>query len=50
MIALIGVFVTVEYDVKVWYYDQTDADRTALRSISRAETDRLYRVQHTPLS
>lgn len=38
----LGLCVTTEYDVEVWYYDRSDSERTPLRVVNETETDRLY--------
>ncbi len=38
----IGCLVSAEYDVKVWYYDRTDAERRSVRVVTDSETDRLF--------
>lgn len=37
-----GCFLTVEYDVKVWYYERSDAERKPIRVVTDSETDRLF--------
>ena len=37
-----GVFFGVEYDVKIWYYKQSDPKRTPLRVVHEKDTDRLF--------
>ncbi len=39
---VVGCFLTVEYDVKVWHYDRTDAMRTPLRNFTTHETNRVF--------
>ncbi len=38
----VGCFVTIEYDVKHWYYEQSDPQRTPFRFSRDRETDRFY--------
>ncbi|MCH8148044.1 MAG: zinc ribbon domain-containing protein [Planctomycetes bacterium] len=39
-----GCFVTAEYTVKVWYYDQSDPERRSIHTVTKTETDRLFAV------
>lgn len=43
LIVLIGACYSVQYDVKVWYYENSDPQRTPVRTVyPEAETDHFY--------
>ncbi len=44
LIVLIGACYSVQYDVKVWYYEKSDPQRTPVRTVYPNETDHFYNL------
>lgn len=42
VVVLFGVWVAVEHEVKIWYYDRSDPERKPLRTVYEMDTDRLF--------
>lgn len=42
LLVLTGIFISVEYEVKIWNYQKGDTDRKVLREVTEIENDRLF--------
>lgn len=42
MFVLTGACISIQYDVKVWYYEKSDPQRTPVRTVYPNETDQLF--------